>query len=138
MMDTFKSGITLNPQSVSPVLKSNVSITLEPDFPYTLDKSDFSVNATSVTNSSYVRYLNVIDVDEDTKTLITKFGGAYSGDFQILIRHKNYGVISTAGLILTVGSTVTSFSPTQGSIYGGTLLTINGENFGNVYTDNPV
>lgn len=25
-----------------------------------------------------------------------------------------------------------------GSIYGGTLLTINGENFGDVYTDNPV
>lgn len=25
-----------------------------------------------------------------------------------------------------------------GSIYGGTLLTINGENFGDEYTDNPV
>jgi len=31
-----------------------------------------------------------------------------------------------------------SISPKQGSIYGGTLLTIKGSNFGNVYTDNPV
>lgn len=41
-------------------------------------------------------------------------------------------------MILDVSASVTSFSPTTGSKYGGTLLTIEGENFGNEITDNPV
>lgn len=38
----------------------------------------------------------------------------------------------------TVGSTVDSFSPQIGSIYGGTLLTINGNNWSTDRLDNPV
>jgi hypothetical protein len=41
-------------------------------------------------------------------------------------------------MILDVNSRVNSFSPKVGSIYGGTLLTITGTNFGTVKTDNPV
>jgi hypothetical protein len=68
------------------------------------------------------------------------FGGAESkfGPFQVSIRHKEYGLIDTAGMLLDVSSSVTSFSPKVGSIYGGTLLTIKGSNFGSVKTDNPV
>jgi hypothetical protein len=40
--------------------------------------------------------------------------------------------------MLDVSSTVTSVSPQTGSIYGGTMLTITGTNFGTVPTDNPV
>jgi hypothetical protein len=40
--------------------------------------------------------------------------------------------------ILDVGGYVTGISPASGSMYGGTLLTITGRNFGDVYTDNPV
>lgn len=54
------------------------------------------------------------------------------------IRHKSYGLLDTASMILDVSSRVDSFSPKVGSIYGGTLLTINGKNFGKVKTDNPV
>jgi hypothetical protein len=101
-------------------------------------KGDLSINATSTTNSSYIRYLNVIQVDDTAKTFIAIFGGAESGTFQISIRHKDYGLVGTDGLILDVSSSVTSYAPTTGSIYGGTLLTITGTNFGTVYTDNPV
>jgi hypothetical protein len=66
------------------------------------------------------------------------FGGAYSGEFQVAIRHSQYGLVDTEDMILTVGASVSSYSPTTGSIYGGTLLTISGENFGNEKTDNPV
>ena len=66
------------------------------------------------------------------------FGGAYSGEFQVHIRHRQYGLVDTEGMILTVGAWVTSYSPSTGSIYGGTLITIAGENFGNAITDNPV
>ena len=65
------------------------------------------------------------------------FGGAYSGTYQVEIRYKDEK-IDTTGVILTVGSKVTSYSPQIGSMYGGTLLTIHGTNFGKEITDNPV
>ena len=138
MNSDVKVSTTITPSSVSPVLKTNITVQLQADFPYTIVKGDLSINATDTTNSSYVRYLNVIEVDDNAKTFVAMFGGAESGTFQISIRHKDYGLIGTDGLILDVSSTVTSYSPTTGSIYGGTLLTITGTNFGNEFTDNPV
>jgi len=111
---------------------------MEADFPHVLTKEDLSCNATSTTDSTYIRYMNVIAVDDAAKTFTVMFGGAYSGKYQISIRHKAYGLVGTENLILDVGAYVTEFSPMTGSIYGGTLLTITGNNFGNVYTDNPV
>jgi hypothetical protein len=111
---------------------------MEADFPYELVKEDLSINATSLTNSTYIRYMNVISVNDTAKTFTAMFGGAYSGQFQINVRHRRYGLVGTNGLILDVSSSITDFSPMTGSIYGGTLLTIRGTNFGNVKTDNPV
>jgi len=82
--------------------------------------------------------MNVIAVNDTAKTLTVMFGGAWSGLYQMSIRHKVYGLVNTTGLILTVGSNVTSVSPQIGSIYGGTEVTITGTNFGTVFTDNPV
>ena len=99
LRNTIKSGTSITPSSVSPVLKQNVTVQLESDFPYTLSRDDFTVNATSVTNSSYTRYLNVIDVDDQNKRIICKFGGAYSGDFSIKIRHAKFGLIKSTILL---------------------------------------
>jgi hypothetical protein len=52
------------------------------------------------------------------------FGGAYSGTYSVQIRHKTFGLIDTSALTFTVGSDVNTFSPKEGSIYGGTLITI--------------
>jgi hypothetical protein len=70
--------------------------------------------------------------------LTGKFQGAESGSYKINLRHATYGLIDTTGLTLDVNSYVTSFSPSTGSIYGGTLITIQGSNFGTEITDNPV
>lgn len=137
-MSTTKAGILVNPPSANPTLKTKINITLEADFPYTLDKAHFSVNATNVSNPSYFRQMNVIAVDDSTKTLTCMFGGAWSGFYQLNIRHKDFGLLDTVGITLTVGSNVTAISPTTGSIYGGTLMTITGTNFGKEFTDNPV
>jgi hypothetical protein len=96
---------------VSPVLKTDVTFTLDSAFPFTLNRDDFTVNATSTTDSSYVRYLKVNAVDNTAKTLTTKFGGALSGSFQISIRHNVYGLIKTQNLVLDVNAYVTSYSP---------------------------
>jgi len=54
------------------------------------------------------------------------------------IRHKTFGLIETKDMILDVSSRVSSISPKIGSIYGGTMVTITGTNFGTEKTDNPV
>jgi hypothetical protein len=131
---------------VSTVLKTPIEITLDPLFPYDLVATDFSVNATDVSNDLYIRYLNVLSVrtegsveDGNEKKIIRcMFGGAYTGMFQMSIRHRNYGLLDTTNMLLDVSSKVTAVSPTSGSIHGGTLLTITGTNFGTEKTDNPV
>lgn len=81
MKTEIKSSTRLIPASVSPVLKTKITVQLDSDFPNTLTKESLSINATSTTNSSYVRYLNVIGVDNDAKTFDAMFGGAHSGSF---------------------------------------------------------
>lgn len=111
-MTNTKSGMYLSPSSANPTLKTKINITLEADFPYTLNnRSHLSVNATNITNPDYFRQMNVIGVDDSTKTMTVMFGGAYSGDYQISIRHKEFGLVDASGLILTVGSNVTSYYP---------------------------
>jgi len=137
LRSSVKSGVSVIPASVNPVLKQNVTIQLETTFPYTLKKEDFTVNATSQTKAGYVRYMNVIAVDDATKKIVTKFGGAWSGKYDVRIRHKKFGLIKST-LILDVSATTTSIDKHKGSIYGGTLVTITGKNYGSVKTDNPV
>ena len=72
-----------------------ITVQLGSDFPHTLEKRDFSMNATSVTDSGYIRFLNVIEVDDSAKSFKAMFGGAYSGEFNIYIRHSEYGLINT-------------------------------------------
>jgi hypothetical protein len=101
----------MNPQSVNPVLKQKIEFTLEQTFPYTLQKTDFTVFATSKTNSSYTRPMNVIGVDDSTKKVTVMFGGAWSGKFAMTIRHKNFGLLDTSSLELDVAAYVDSISP---------------------------
>jgi hypothetical protein len=54
------------------------------------------------------------------------------------MRHSTLGLIDTSDLLFVVHTNVTSFEPQTGSLYGGTLVTITGSNFGTVPTDNPV
>lgn len=129
------------PDNASPVLKRQILFNLESNFPFVMKKEDFTVNATLVTMSSTVspyyrqgqntrvRRLNVVKVNDELKQLTTMFGGAFSGIYSIQIRHKNFGLLDTQHLTFTVKSEITSYSPTIGSIYGGTLLTITGTNF---------
>ena len=83
--------------------------------------------------------MNVYSVDNDAKSFAVIFGGAYSGTYDFKISHKKYGLIDTKGMILTVGSEVTSFGPNSGSIYGGTLITLEGTNWDpEIKLNNPV
>lgn len=91
--------------------------------PIKLEKSKLTIN------NGGVRPLNVVAVDTTEKTLTVKYGGAYSGTYDLLIKSKTNGNIETAATPLKVVFEITSFTPTTGSIFGGTLLTITGGPF---------
>jgi len=83
MKSSIIAMASMTPSSASPVLKTKIDIVLDSGFPHVLNKADFTVNATStdVKTPDYVRYLNVIAVDDSSKKLTVMFGGALSGDF---------------------------------------------------------
>ena len=110
-MSDVKNGLGLDPNSASPVLKTPIKIKIQEDFPYTLARDDFTVNATRQTNSSYVKRMNVISVNDANKELTVMFGGAHSDKYDVSIRHSKFGLVRTQNLVLNVGSTVTSVSP---------------------------
>ena len=103
-----------------------------------MNKKDFSAIIVNSSDSSIFKQLNVIAVNDTLKTVTFMYGGAWSGKYNLSVRHSQYGLINTRGLYLTVGSNITSITPSIGSIYGGSLLTIAGTNFGDEITDNPV
>ena len=46
MMAAIKSALGLSPNTASPVLKTKLTITISSDFPHTLKRDEFTVNAT--------------------------------------------------------------------------------------------
>lgn len=106
-----KRFLSITPESASPVLKTKITVALSEDWTHTLTRESLSMNATSVTNSSYIRQMNVIEVDNAARTFVVMFGGAESGQFYLNIRHSEYGLIDTDDIIFEVGAQVTSYSP---------------------------
>ena len=95
-----------------------------------MNKKDFSAKIVNSLDSTKFNLMNVIAANDTEKTITFMYGGAWSGIYNLSLRHNQYGLINTRGLYITVGSNITSISPNTGSIYGGTLLTITGTNYG--------
>lgn len=68
-----------------------------------MSKEDFSVTIVPVSleltyltiNNEGVRPFNVIAVDETAKTITVKYGGAYSGTYDLVIKSVTNGNIDT-------------------------------------------
>jgi len=129
---------TLTPSQVSPVLKADIVITIDPSFAGTLEKDDFEVFIEDVTNSSNIRALNVISVNNAEETITVKYGGAYTGVYKMIVRSISLGRFDTEDVLLTASTKITDFTPKTGSIYGGTLINILGFNFSTDGLDNNV
>lgn len=142
---TFNVGVTdspaaadsVDPASVSPVLKDTLTITLTNDGGITLDEDDLTVYLRHPTDSTRDKILNVESVDNAANSLQAAFGGAWSETYTVEVVSASQGRFNS-DISLHVGSTVTDYNPKTGSIYGGTLITIDGINFSDVSTDNPV
>ena len=108
-VSTTPATITaISPKYASPVLKEQLTLTVS-GFAGTLSTTDLSVSIVSQSNSSYVKYINVVAVG--TNTITVKFGGAPSGIYNVFVTSASYGKFSTSGITLQTIGVVTSYSP---------------------------
>jgi len=84
------------------------------------------------------RALNVVATDATAKTLTVKYGGAYSGEYKLCVSDGEGPLEIQAGVTFTAQIQVSAFSPASGSKYGGSLVTIDGWEFSDLVSDNPV
>lgn len=83
------------------------------------------------------RALNVVAADPVAKTITVKYGGAYSGTYDLVVTNPSGNVFSDVTFAATFE--ITDFTPKTGSVYGGTLVTITGRHFSDDDpTQNPV
>jgi hypothetical protein len=82
--------------------------------------------------------LRVVRADSASSTITVKYGGAPSDIYSLLVSSSTCGNFVTEGVTLTSIMQVNDFNPKEGSVHGGTLVTITGENFSDIATDNPV
>lgn len=80
-------------------------------------------------NNDGIRELNVVAVDTTAKTITVKYGGAYSGTYDLVIVSVANGNIDAQAIQLEVVFEITDIQPLTGSIYGGSKLTITGGPF---------
>ena len=129
---------SLTPSSASPILTETLTVQLGSSYDTTnMEKEDFSV-VLIPRDGSKVRPLNVVDISKDDGTLDVKYGGAYSGMYDIQVSHTSEGSFLTSDVEFEAKIQIESFSPTQGAKFGGTLVTITGGHFSDNIQDNPV
>lgn len=103
-----------------------------------MNASSFTVYLSNNNAPENITNLYVISTHTPTKTILVKFPGARSGNYTVFVKSVDHGFIDTDAYNITVIGQVTNISPTYGSIYGGTIITITGENFSDNILDNPV
>jgi hypothetical protein len=141
---------SITPNSASPILHETLLIQLSGTYDNTdmaTDKFTVSLYPQDPENTygnvhievtDHERFLNVIAQSEADRTITVKYIGAYSGVYDLRVHSERNGNVLTSSVTFTAKIEVTGFEPRQGSLYGGTLLTISGGHFGTEATDNPV
>lgn len=100
--------------------KEDLSVTIVP----------VSLELTHLTiNNEGIRPLNVVAVDTTLKTITVKYGGTYSGTYDLVIKSTLNGNIDTTATQLKAVFEITGFTPTSGSIFGGSKITVQGGPF---------
>lgn len=80
------------------MLKTTLTITLASNYPTVLKVVDLKATLLSDTNATFTKELYIMSVDDATKTVKVKFGGAYSGLYYIQLSSTQYGRITKTNL----------------------------------------
>ena len=105
-------------------------------FPNVMTKDDLEVSVVSTNLATPVtQKINVVEVGTTSSGhyIKAKFGGSDSGIYKLIVRSRAYGNFDTTGITLTTIGKVTDYNPKQGSVHGGTLITIDGYHFSDDY-----
>jgi hypothetical protein len=87
---------SISPVSASPILTKTLTLQLGDSYDTSsMAKDDFSVTLISRDDGS-TRPLNVVEIDSDNGTLDVKYGGAYSGMYDIQVSHSTEGSFLTS------------------------------------------
>jgi IPT/TIG domain len=129
---------SISPSTYSPVVKTTLTITISNTYTGGFTRDDFKVYLIPTKSTLSTIAMNVMSVDTSTNQLYVKYPGATSDTYSLKVVSSSYGTLSTSGISFIAIGTITSFTPTTGSIYGGTLLTITGYTFSTTSTDNAV
>lgn len=100
------------------------------DFTVTLVPEELELSYLFVNNDG-VRELNVVAVDTVALTITVKYGGAYSGLYDVVVKSITNGNVDTEAFQLKAVFEITNIVPLTGSIYGGSKITI----YGGPFTD---
>ena len=111
-LDTKQSGQTVVPSSVSPVLLTDLVVTLESTYQGTMTSAlDLKATLNGKTNTTITRPLFVKSIDATAKTVTITFPGADSGEYWLALEGTGVGRIDQIPLLLTVEGVITGISP---------------------------
>lgn len=103
------TAMSITPSEISPISFETIVFELSPTYPTTgMTKDDFTVTIVPVelelswlnVNNEGIRELNVVAVDTSAMTITVKYGGAYSGTYDIVIKSVLNGNIDTENIQL--------------------------------------
>lgn len=69
------------------------------------------------------------DAQTSTHSFVVHYPGGTVGVYNLYVFHTVYGLIVLETSTIRLGPTIFSISPAEGSLYGGTMLTITGQHF---------
>lgn len=84
--------------------------------------------------TDYNMKVNSVVFTANTHTITVRYPGADKGTYTVKVTHSEQGTL-TEDQTLSVGAKITVISPTEGSLNGGTTVTITGENFSATKSD---
>jgi hypothetical protein len=78
------------------------------DFTVTITPTELELSHLNINNQG-IRELNVVAVDPTAKTITVKYGGAYSGTYDVIIKSLANGNLDTSDFQLKVVFELTDF-----------------------------
>ena len=107
IIGNFIAATGISPPEVSPIAFRTIEIQLASSYPaLTMTKEDFTVWIVPdeleithlIVNNDGKKQLNVVAIDATAKTITVKYGGAFSGTYNLLIKSEANGNLNTAAV----------------------------------------
>ncbi len=117
----------VQPASSRSTEKQNLLITING---ITEQLGDISQYAVHLQNEAHTLHMKVNEYlwTNSKNQIKVRFPGGYLGDYTLHVSHTKYGKLEQA-TPFRIGATITSILPREGSLAGGTLITVTGTDF---------